>query len=576
MQNPKRNKLDRSRARARIGVGLALAVLIAGTMARGAEREPVAGFVSTVSPLATEAGLGQLRDGGNAIDAAVAAALALGVVDGHNSGIGGGCFIVMRLADGLLVCIDGRETAPAAATQRMFYRDGEPDTELSQDGALASGVPGALAAYHEAASRYGKLPWAAHFAAGIRLARDGFAVDGKYAGKLERAADDLARFPASAAQFLEADGSPYAQGETLKLPDLAASYEAIAAEGPGWFYDSGFPELVETWMKANGGVLTAEDFRGYATVDREPLRTTYRGYEVVGFPPPSSGGVHVGQMLNMLEPMDLAAMKPDSAEFAHLLTETMKLAFADRAYWLGDPGFANVPRGLIDKDYARELAGRVDRAKATVVDSHGTPPGSDEDFFSKHTTHFCAADALGNVVSITATINTAFGSKVVIPGTGILMNNEMDDFSIAPGKPNHFGLIGGEANRVEAGKRPLSSMSPTIVLEDGKPVLAIGAAGGPTIITQVLLGIVGTLDFGLGPEEALAQPRFHHQWVPDEIKIERGFPAAERERLEAMGHRLDEVSRFGAAQVIAIDPATGALSGASDPRVEGLAAGVGE
>ncbi len=278
-------------------------------------------------------------------------------------------------------------------------------------------------------------------------------------------------------------------------------------------------------------------------------------------------------MLNMLETRDLTGMNPRSAEFAHLLTETMKLAFADRAYWLGDPDFAKVPRGLIDQGYAEELAGKIDMEKAAVVEKHGTPPGSDEDFFSKHTTHFSTADKLGNVVSCTATINTAFGSKVVIPGTGILMNNEMDDFSVAPGKPNHFGLIGGEANKVAPGKRPLSSMSPTIVLKDERPVMAIGAAGGPTIITQVLLGIVGSLDFKLDPEAALAQPRFHHQWVPDEIKIERRFSKKEREKLEAMGHVLSDVSRFGSTQIIVIDPETGELSGASDPRVSGLAAG---
>ncbi len=541
--------------------------------AEGTDREPVVGFVSSVSPLATEAGLEMLREGGNAVDAAVAVALALGVVDGHNSGIGGGCFLVIRLADGSLVCIDGRETAPAAATPEMFIRDGEADTDLSQDGALASGVPGALAAYHLAASSYGVLPWAKHFAPGIRLAKDGFPLDATYARKLKRTAEELAKFPASRAQFLKSDGEPYGEGETLKLPDLAKSYEQIAAEGPSWFYEDGFPKMVDEWMSANGGVIRASDLADYEVVEREPLRTTYRGYEVIGFPPPSSGGVHVGQMLNMLETRDLATMNLQSAEFAHLLTETMKLAFADRAYWLGDPAFAKVPRGLVDKEYAEELAGRIDSERASVVDTHGTPPGSDEDFFSKHTTHFSTADALGNVVSCTATINTAFGSKVVIPGSGIIMNNEMDDFSIAPGKPNHFGLIGGEANAVEPGKRPLSSMSPTVVLKDGKPVLAIGAAGGPTIITQVLLGIVGTLDFGLDPAAALAQPRFHHQWVPDEIKIERKFPEAEREKLEAMGHELNDVSSFGAAQMIAMDPESGKLTGASDPRVSGLAAG---
>ncbi len=558
-----------------LGLGMVL-LAVGGRVGRADERPPIEGFVSSVSPLATEAGLEILRNGGNAIDSAVGVAMALGVVDGHNSGIGGGCFMVIRLADGSIIGIDGREVAPAGATPEMFFRDGEADTELSQTGALASGVPGALAAYELAAKRYGILPWAEHFGPAIRLAEEGFELDGKYARKLKRAAETLARFPASREQFLKSDGLPYEEGETLRLPDLAASYRAIASDGATWFYEDGFPAMVDEWMESNGGVLRAADFASYRAVEREPLLTTYRGFEVVGFPPPSSGGVHVGQMLNMLEGEDLAGMDRESAAFAHLLTETMKLAFADRAYWLGDPDFAKVPRGLVDKGYAAELAKRVDSQKASVVKTHGTPPGSDEDFFEKHTTHFNTADALGNVVSCTATINTAFGSKVVIPGSGIVMNNEMDDFSIAPGKANHFGLIGGQANSVEPGKRPLSSMSPTIVLKGGKPVLAIGAAGGPTIITQVLLGIVGTLDFGLDPATALAQPRFHHQWVPDEIKIERGFPQAEREKLRALGHTLDEVSEFGAAQIIAIDPESGSMSGASDPRVPGLAAGTGD
>ena len=478
------------------------------------------GMVATVNPLATRAGVETMRRGGNAIDAAVAAALTLGVVDGHNSGIGGGCFMLIRLADGRFIAIDGRETAPRAATHDMYLRDGKADTALSQTGALAAATPGSLAAYAHAVEKFGKRPLAEHLNAAAEIAERGFAVDAVYARKLKGAAENLAKFPASRAIFLKADGTPLHEGETLRQPDLARSYRAIAEQGTRWFYEGDFAKIAGEWMKANGGILTAQDFRDYRIELREPVFTEYRGHRIASFPPPSSGGVHVAQLLNILATRDVKAMGAGSADFVHFTGEAMKHAFADRAFWLGDPAFAKVPRGLVGTAYATTLAEKIRMDRATKVEGHGMPERAYDEIFGKHTTHFSTVDAEGNWVACTATINTGFGCKVVVPGTGILLNNEMDDFSAQPGVANHFGLIGAEANAVAPGKRPLSSMSPTIVLRGDQPVLAVGAAGGPTIISQTLLAIVNVLDFGMDLPAALAAPRFHHQWSPDELKIE--------------------------------------------------------
>ena len=473
------------------------------------------GAVATVDPIATDAAIAAMKKGGNAVDGAVAAGLTLGVVNGYNSGIGGGCFIVIRLANGKFAVIDGREMAPAAAKRDMYLKNGKPDTRASKVGALASGVPGALAAYELAVRQHGKLPLKWHLENAAQIAEDGFKIPSAYARRILATSRDLRRFKDSASILLDDDGKSRRTGELLKQPDLAKTYHAIAKEGIGWFYGGPFAAVTEKWMKANGGIMTARDLANYKPKLRAPVRVNYRGYEIVSMPPPSSGGVHVGQILNILENFDLKKMKPNSADFIHLVTEAMKLAFADRAHWLGDADFVPVPRGLIDKKYAKGLAKRIRMDRVTKVAEHGTPPRSTEDLFNKHTTHFSCADSEGNWVACTATVNTSFGSKVIIPGTGVIMNNEMDDFSIAPGVPNAFGLLGAEANAVAPGKRPLSSMSPTIVLKDGKPILAVGAAGGPTIITQTLLAIIHTIDFGLPIQKALAQPHFHHQWTPD-------------------------------------------------------------
>ncbi|HRF02110.1 MAG TPA: gamma-glutamyltransferase, partial [Pirellulaceae bacterium] len=451
---------------------------------------------------------------------------------------------------------------------------GEGAEPTSRTGPLAAAVPGALAAYERALELAGSKSLAETLGPAISLARDGFEVDASLAAALRSEAPVLATFPGSAAVLLHPDGSPYAQGERLVQADLARTLQGIAAEGSDWFYRGPFARTVDAWMREQGGLMTAADLAAYRPVDRTPIETTYRGYRIVGFPPPSSGGVHVAQILGMLERFDLARLyREDRAAADHVVIEAMKSAFADRAHWLGDPDFADVPLGLLDPDYLAERSSRIDPTRSTPVLAHGTPPAVDGPFFERHTTHIAAADARGNWVAITATINTTFGSKVIVPGTGIVLNNEMDDFAVAPGVPNAFGLIGADANAVEPGKRPLSSMSPTIVLDGDRPRLAIGAAGGPKIITQVLWGLIGTIDRQLDPAEALAEPRLHHQWSPDRLAIERGYDPELAAALERRGHRIEWSRSAGVSQAVAWDPAENVLIGVRDPRVPGDARG---
>jgi gamma-glutamyltranspeptidase / glutathione hydrolase len=557
----------------KINLPVKSAAFLAGVfLAANAVAAPAAthGMVASVNPLATAAGLNVLKHGGNAVDAAVAVGLTLGVADPQNSGIGGGCFMFIHLAGGSNICLDGRETAPAAATRDMFVRAGKGDTQLSQTGPLASGVPGEAAAFDFAVRHYGKKTLAELILPAASLAEHGFKVGPGCAKALQFVAGDMARFKSSTAVFFR-NGAPVPAGEILREPDLAATYRSIAAQGGDWFYRGPFAQAVETWMKANGGILTAADFANYHAQLREPVESSYRGYNVVSFPPPSSGGVHVLEILNILENFDLRQM--DEATRLHVIAEAMKLAFADRAYWLGDPDFANVPRGLIAKKYAIGLAQKINLEHTTPVPSHGLPPDWQTDLFKKHTTHFSVADDEGNWVACTATINTSFGSKVVIPGTGVVLNNEMDDFSVQPGVPNAFGLIGGEANAIAPGKRPLSSMSPTIVFKDGQPVIALGAAGGPTIISAVLQELVDVIDLDMTPAEALAAPRIHQQWSPDELLVEAKLPAGLKKSLEQRGHKIKELNAIAVSQIVARDGDGKTFIGAADPRAGGTAAG---
>jgi gamma-glutamyltranspeptidase / glutathione hydrolase len=532
-------------------------------------------MVASVNPLATETGLWALSAGGNAVDAAIATALTLGVVDSFNSGIGGGCFILIRTADGEIIAIDGREKAPAAAERDMYIRKGVADPTLSKTGALAIAVPGALMAYHEAASQYGRLPFSDLILPAAEIADSGFELTQQFCERIAGEKEALGRFPGSAQIFLKSNGAVPRVGEMIRQPDLAHTYREVAEQGKDWFYQGGFAHAVGNWSSANGGILTAEDFANYQIVRRTPLRTTYRGFELIGFPPPSSGGVHVAQILNILENFELSNRTEVAYQNSlHLIGEAMKLAFADRAHWLGDPDYINVPKGLIEKNYAKQLAEKIKTHSASQVRSHGFPPRYEENFFGKHTTHIAAADREGNWVAITTTLNTSFGSKVIVPGTGVMLNNQMDDFSIAPGVPNAFGLVGGENNAVASGKRPLSSMSPTFVLKDGQPILTLGAAGGPTIITQVVMGIIRHLDFGQPIDQAVNAARIHHQWSPDKLLVESNLKVAHQTHLRKMGHDLDVVSGLGATQAISFDPASGTFVGVSDKRVEGSARGV--
>lgn len=526
--------------------------------------------VASVNPIATQAGIQALEKGGNAVDAAIAAGLTLGVVDGHNSGIGGGCFFVIHAADGTVTCIDGREMAGGSASRDMYVINGQLDNEASKTGALASGVPGYLKACAVAQKKHGKLKLADVLLPAAEIAEKGFPIDEVYERKLTATAAKLGRFPASAAIFLKG-GQPLKKGDKLVQADLAATYRAVAEKGVEWFYEGEFAAKTGEWMKNNGGILTAADFANYKAPEREPIRSKYRGYDLITMPPPSSGGVHVAQILNILENFPLRHFRASSR--VHVITEAMKLAFADRAHWLGDPDFAKVPRGLVDPAYANELAKKIDLDHVTPVPSHGMPPHWEGDIFGKHTTFLCTADAEGNWVALNQTINTAFGSKVVIPGTGVLLNDEMDDFAVQPGVPNAFKLVGAEANAIAPGKRPLSSMSPTIVLKDGKPVIVTGAAGGPTIITQALLLLTHIIDDGMLPAAALAEPRFHHQWNPDELKIEKAFGDATLSRIEKLGHKLAPTTSFGACQAIYFDAKQKLFFPAHDPRVPGQSDG---
>ena len=554
----------------RIVSGGCVVLFMASAISSSAKLVGKHGAVATVNPYATDAAIDAFKKGGNAVDATVAGALMLGVVDGHNSGIGGGCFLLIRTAGGDTIAIDGREMAPAKATRDMFLRNGKADPELSQTGALAIGIPGSVAAYNYAVTHFGKLKFRDLLLRAADLAEKGFVIDSHYASRINETASDLRKFESARRIFLKRDGSPYSAGEILKQSDLAKSYRAIAEKGTDWFYKGGFAKRTEDWMKQNGGLITSEDFANYELKLREPVRTQYRDYEIIGFPPPSSGGVHVAQILQILEHFDLRKYPAYSADSIHLIAEAMKLAFADRAYWLGDPDFAKVPLGLTSKEYTAFLAKKISLDRALEVPGHGEADKFSTRFFGKHTTHFSAADDQGNWVACTATVNTSFGSKVVIPGTGIVMNNQMDDFSAQPGVPNFFGLIGAEANAVEPKKRPLSSMSPTIVLQHGKPILSLGAAGGPTIISQTVVNLINILDYGMDVDEALSSPRFHHQWKPDELRTEKLSDEVIAE-LKKRGHKLNVVGSMGAAQIVR--GSENGFSAVSDPRLKGKAGG---
>ena len=549
-----------------LGVGFLLwACSGAGPRAVTKGAEWHAGAVAYAHPASTAIGLEVLRSGGNAVDAAVAVGLAQGVVDPFNSGIGGGGFILIREADGTAHAVDAREKAPRAAGRDLYIRDGAYVPALSRVGGLAVAVPGMLAGYAKALEIAGTRSLGELIRPSIALAEEGFPLDAYYLARCRSALDALRRDPASAALCLAEDGAPRLEGDILRRPDLARTYREIAAGGLDYFYRGAFARRLAAYLEQQGGLITLEDMEAYEAVLRPPVVGTYRGATLLGMPPPSSGGVHVLQILNMLEASGIldggAGWTPDSLFQA---SRFMARAFEDRAVYLGDPDFHPVPvRRLTSKAYAGALVCSL-RARSPAggtMDPAPFPPAQG------HTTNLAVVDRWGNAVAVNQTVNLAFGAKITLPGTGVVLNNEMDDFSAQPGKPNAFGLVGSEANAIAPDKRPLSSMAPTIVVRDGRPVLVLGGAGGPAIITAVVQVTVAVLDFGLPLAEALALPRFHHQHVPDLLMIEPAMPASLREAQERRGTKVLVRERLGIVNAVWWDDTRKSYVGLPDPRM---------
>ena len=522
------------------------------------------GMVVSANARASEVGADVLRRGGNAVDAAIATAFALAVVFPFAGNIGGGGFLVYRPAAGEPTAYDFRETAPAGASPTMFLKDGVYDPAIHHDGHLAVGVPGTVAGLFLAWDQHGSLPWPQLIEPAIRLARDGFPVSIDLARSLEDALDRMKPYPASIAQFSKS-GVPYAAGDVLRQPDLARTLDRIAKQGPKGFYEGETARLIEAEMKARGGLITAADLRAYRARSVPPLRGTYRGYDVLGMPPISSGGVAVIEMLNILEGYDLAKNGYGSAANIHLIAEAMRRAFADRAAHLGDPAFnpAMPVDRLISKPYAAELRQSIDarRASPSSPASFSWPPAGSE------TTHFSVVDSARNAVALTYTLEYGYGSGIVVPGAGFLLNNEMGDFNAGPDLTSASGLIGTAPNLAQPGKRMLSSMAPTILARDGRLFMVTGSPGGRTIINTVLLTILNAVDFGMNAQEAVDAGRFHHQWLPDRISYERfGLSSDTLAALRTMGHELNEVARQGAAEVIIYDAGRDVVEGALDRR----------
>jgi len=558
---------------------LLLALLTTGAVVapRAASREPVRarhGIVASVSEIASKVGVDVMQRGGNAVDAAVAVALTLAVTWPSAGNIGGGGFMMIRRADGRTEVIDYRERAPLTASRDMYLNEkGEVIKNSSTVGYRAVGVPGTISGLALALSRHGKLKWADVIEPARALAAEGFTLNHQTVRSIQGSRELLAKFPDSNRIYLR-DGKYYEEGDTITQPDLAKTLTRLKEKGPREFYEGETARLIVDDMQRNGGLITAQDLKGYEPTIRNPLKGTYRGYELLTMPPPSSGGAALIEMLNVLEHYDLARMGWNSSAELHLLIETMRRAFADRAEFMGDTDFVKVPvAGLISKKYAAEIA-------KTIASDHATPSeniraGKPVSYESTETTHFTIIDQEGNVVSNTYTLNNSFGSGVTARGTGFLLNNEMDDFTSKPGVPNAYGLLQSEANAIAPKKRPLSAMTPTIVLKDGKFVFAIGSPGGPTIINTVLQVVVNVIDYGMNIQQAIDSPRIHHQWMPDVVRWEpMGINGDTRTALMSIGQKLSDRSGFiGDAHGVMVEASTGMRLGASDPRLGGAAVG---
>ena len=531
-------------------------------------------MVVSQSDIASDVGWRVMREGGNAVDGAIATAFALAVTHPAAGNIGGGGFIVFRAADGTATTFDFREMAPAGSNPTMWMKDGKYDYDVHHNSHRSVGVPGTVAGLHLAWQKLGSRPWKDLVTPAVALARDGFEVTDGLARSLAEMLvepDDFKKYPASMAQFSK-NGQPYLPGDLLKQPDLARTLQRIADQGPAGFYEGETAALIEKEMKANNGLITREDLKAYRAKERTPIKGTYRGVEVIGMPPPSSGGIAVVHMLNLLEGFDLKANGYGSAQNVHLVAESMRRAFADRAQHLGDPDFNTaIPVAqLISKDYATQVRKTINPNKASV----SSPTSFSWPTESQETTHLSVVDEKRNAVSMTYTLEYSYGSRIVVPGAGFLLNNEMGDFNSAPEMTDEKGNIGTKPNLALPGKRMLSSMSPTILAKDGKLFMVTGSPGGRTIINTVLLTILNVVDYGMNAQEAVDTGRMHHQWLPDRINYERfGFSADTIAKLKTMGHTVNEQGRQGVAEVIVVG-ADGVLEGGLDRRApDGGAAG---
>jgi gamma-glutamyltranspeptidase/glutathione hydrolase len=527
------------------------------------------GMVVGPEKLASEVGLSILQRGGNAVDAAVATGFALAVTYPRAGNLAGGGFMLIHLAEqDKQTLIDYRETAPAAANRDMYLaEDGSVDRMREYFSHQSAGVPGSVAGMIYALEKYGTMSLGDVLAPAIALAADGFDVTYALNYEIQARASQLLKDPEAKKLFFKPDGSSYEIGELWQQRDLAWTLQQIAKRGKLGFYEGEVAKRIVKDMEANNGLITMKDLAGYQVVEREPVRGTYRDYEIVATPPPSSGGIHIIQMLNILEGYDVAAMGHNSAAYIHRLAESMKRAYADRGRYLADPDYVNIPVAqLTDKSYAKRLRDTIDNNKATP--SEMIAPGALLPGESSDTTHFTVADSKGNVVSNTYTLNFSFGSHIAVPGTGMLLNNEMADFAASPGSANAFGLVQGEANKIQAGKRPLSSMTPTMVFRDGQPWLATGSPGGSVIITTVLQTILNAMDFDMNIATAAAGARVHHQWMPDKLRVEQGVSVDTINILRDMGHPVEVGNRtLGRTQSIMLSE--GWLYGATDTRRPG-------
>ncbi len=550
--------------------------------ARAASREPVRaphGIVASTSEIASRVGVDILKRGGNAVDAAIAVAFALAVTHPAAGNLGGGGFMMIHLKDGRTTAIDYREMAPAAAT-RDIYLDKNGKLIEGEGGSLvgyrAAGVPGTVRGMELALKKYGsgKLIWSQLIEPARRLAADGFIVNRTLARSLRGNDDYLSQYEETKRIYLKG-GKFYEEGELFRQPDLAGTFARLQRSGPNEFYEGQTARLIVADMKRHNGLMTLADLGGYVAKEREPLRGTYRGYQVISMPPPSSGGAVLIEMLNILEGYDLKKIDASSSDRYHLMTEAMRRAFADRAEYMGDADFVKVPiAGLTNKAYAEQLRSTINpqRASASAEVRAGRPVG----YESEETTHFTVVDAAGNAVANTYTLNNSYGSAAVAKGTGLVLNDEMDDFAAKPGTANMYGLIQGERNAVAPRKRPLSAMTPTFVLrQDGSLWFTVGSPGGPTIINTVLCVITNVVDYGMNIQEAIDAPRIHHQWLPDEIVFEPyGLSGDTQEALSSRGHKLSKPRYLGDAEGIMIEEKTGIRLGATDPRrSDGLAVG---